>query len=348
MKKSLLTLGICVLGCVLVGCGQIPTLKDGKEVVASVKGKKFSAEDLYEKLKDQGGMTTLVNMIDEFIANKEIETDEDAKTYAESQIESYKSSYKSYGQDFDEALKSAGYKDEDALKDALIVEYKKKEITKNYVKEQITDAEIEKYYEDKIFGDIEAKHILISVDTDDDATDEEKEEAEKKAKEKAEKLIKKLEKGADFEELAKENSDDKGTASKGGKLTVTYGDVVDEFWDACVKLKDKTYTKEPVKSEYGYHIIYRENQKDKPKLNAVKDDIIDKIVDEKIEEDTNLQEKAMIDIRKKYKLDITDSDIKESYNTSVKETLAENEYVGMHITFLFYYKSYYKIVIAIF
>ena len=323
VKKTLLTLGICILGFALVGCGNAPTLKDGKKVVASVKGKKISTEDLYEKLKTQGGMATLVNMIDEFIANKEVETDEDAKTYAESQIESYKSSYKSYGQDFEEALKSAGYKDEDALKDALIIEYKKKTITENYVKGQLTDAEIEKYYEDKIFGDIEAKHILISVDADEDATDEEKAEAEKKAKEKAEKLIKKLNKGEDFEKLAKDNSDDKGTASKGGKLNVKYGEVVDEFWEGCTKLKDKTYTKEPVKSEYGYHIIYRESQKEKPKLNAVKDDIIDKLVEEKMEEDKQLQEKAMIEIRKKYKMDINDSSIKEAYNNSVKETLAE-------------------------
>ena len=325
MKKTLLALGICTLGFILVGCGQIPTLKDGKEVVASVKGKKVTAEDLYDKLKTSGGMTALINMIDEFIANKEVETDEDAKTYAESQIESYKSSYKSYGQDFDEALKNAGYKDEDALKDALIIEYKKKTITENYVKEQITDAEIEKYYENKIFGNIEAKHILISVDANDDMTDNEKTEAEKKAKEKAEKLIKKLNKGEDFEKLAKENSDDKGTASKGGKLTVKYGEVVDEFWEACTKLKDKAYTKEPVKSEYGYHIIYRESQKTKPKLNSVKDDIIDKLVEEKMDEDSKLEEKAMIDIRKKYKLNIIDSKIKESYNNSVKESLAENK-----------------------
>jgi len=325
VKKTLLTLGVCVLVLGLVGCGQISTLKDGKEVVASVKGKKFSAEDLYQKLKAQGGETTLINMIDEFIVNKEIETDEDDETYAESQIESYKSSYESYGQDFNEALTSAGYKDEDALKNALIIEHKKKTVAENYVKEQITDAEIEKYYEDNIYGDIEGKHILVAVDIDDDATDDEKTEAEKKAKEKAEKLIKKLDKGADFEKLAKENSDDKGTASKGGKLTITYGDVVDEFWEGASNLKDKTYTKEPVKSEYGYHIIYRESAKDKPKLKAVKDKIIGKIINEKLEKDNTIQEKAMIDLRKKYKLDIIDSNIKESYNKTVKDTLAEKD-----------------------
>lgn len=324
MKKTLLTLGVCVLVLGLVGCGKTPTLKNGEEVVASVKGKKISVEDLYDKLKTQGGQTTLLNMLDEFIVNKEIETDEDAKTYAESQIESYKSSYKSYGKDFEEAITSAGYKDEDAFKDALIVEYKKNVITENYVKNNLKDSEIEKYYEDNIYGDIEAKHILISVDTDDNASDEEKEAAEKKAKEKAEKIIKKLDKGESFDKLAKKYSDDKGTASNGGKLTVTYGDVVDEFWEGTKALKDKTYTKEPVKSEYGYHIIYRISQKDKPKLSEVKEDVIDKLVDKKIKNDDTLQTQAMVELRKKYKMDIKDDSIKKSYNTSIKEALSKN------------------------
>lgn len=324
MKKTLLTLGVCVLVLGLVGCGKTPTLKNGEEVVASVKGKKISVEDLYDKLKSQGGQTTLLNMLDEFIVNKEIETDEDAKTYAESQIESYKSSYKSYGKDFEEAITSAGYKDEDAFKDALIVEYKKNVITENYVKNNLKDSEIEKYYEDNIYGDIEAKHILISVDTDDNASDEEKEAAEKKAKEKAEKIIKKLDKGESFDKLAKKYSDDKGTASNGGKLTVTYGDVVDEFWEGTKALKDKTYTKEPVKSEYGYHIIYRISQKDKPKLSEVKEDVIDKLVDKKIKNDDTLQTQAMVELRKKYKMDIKDDSIKKSYNTSIKEALSKN------------------------
>lgn len=45
------------------------------------------------------------------------------------------------------------------------------------------------YYENNIHGDISAKHILISFDYDDKATDKEKEEKEKKAKEKALKII---------------------------------------------------------------------------------------------------------------------------------------------------------------
>lgn len=323
-NKILLTLGIGVLTFSLVGCGQTPTLKNGEQVIAKVDGKKFSVDDLYDKLKTQYGEATLVNLIDEYIVNKEVETDEDAKTYAESQIESYKSSYKSYGKDFNEALTSAGYKDEDAFKEALILEYKKKTITEDYVKGKLKDSEIEKYYEEKIYGDIEAKHILISPDTNDDMSDEEKTKAEEKAKKEAEKIIKKLDKGESFDKLAKEYSDDSGTASKGGKLTITYGEVVDEVWDAANKLENKKYTKEPVKSEYGYHIIYKIKQKDKPKLNEVKDDIIDKLVDEKMDNDSTLQTEAMVELRKKYNLKINDNDIKETYNKSIKEALSQD------------------------
>lgn len=320
MKKKLLL--IALTGTLfLTGCGKSATLKDGDDVVAKMKGKTITASDLYDELKSRGGSTVLTNMIDEYILNKEYETDEDAKSYAESQLKTYKSSYESYGQDFAAALKSAGYASEDEFKDSLIIEYKKKLAGEDYVKSTLTDAEIQKYYDENISGDLEVKHILISPNTKDSMTDDEKTKAEEAAKKKAEKLIKKLDKGEDFETLAKENSDDKGTASKGGKLTASYGKVVDEFWDAANKLSDGEYTSSPVKTEYGYHIIYRVSQKDKPKLKDVKSDIEDKLVDEKIDDDSTLKTKALVELRKKYNLDIKDDDLNKSFNDSVNSAL---------------------------
>lgn len=319
-KKLLISLTAILL---LTGCGTA-TLKNGEQVVAKMKGNNITADDLYEELKTQGGAVTLTNMVDEFILNKEVKTDDDAKSYAETQIKQYKESYESYGKSFTEALINAGYSGEDAFKDVLILEYKKNKVTEDYVKKNITDDEINKYYKENIYGDIEAKHILISPNTKDNMTDDEKKEAENKAKEEAEKIIKKLDKGEDFEKLAKKNSDDEGTASKGGKLTVTYGSVVDEFWDATLALKDGEYTKEPVKSQYGYHIIYRIKQNEKQELSKVKKDIIQKIVDEKIKNDSTLQTKALVDLRKKYKLEISDSKLKKSYDSSVKSALNAN------------------------
>ena len=322
-KKKIFAL-VLVATLMLTGCGKIATLKNGEEVVAKMDGKSITAEDLYDELKKQGGAVTLTNMIDTFVVNKEIKTDDDAKSYADSQLSSYKKSYQSYGQDFNAALTAAGYADEDEFKDELILEYKKNVVTENYVKDELTDDEIQKYYDDNIYGDIEARHILISPNTKDDMTDDEKEEAEKKAKKEAEDIIKKLDDGEDFAELAKKYSDDEGTASKGGKLTVTYGSVVDEFWDAASKLKDGEYSKEPVKSEYGYHIIYRIKQKAKPKLDDVKDDVIDKLTQEKINNDSTLQTKALVALRKKYNLEISDDELKKSYDNSVNSSLSSN------------------------
>ena len=319
-KKILISLATVLL---LTGCGTA-TLKNGEKVVAKMDGKKITAESLYNELKKQGGATILTNMIDDYVVNKEIKTDEDAKSSAESQLKSYKDSYESYGMDFNAALANAGYKSEDAFKEVLILDYKKKVATENYVKEKVTDDDINEYYKEKIFGDIEAKHILISPNTKDDMTDEEKEKAEKAAKKEAEKIIKKLDDGENFEKLAKKYSDDKGTASNGGKLTVTYGSVVDEFWEGCTSLKDGEYSKQPVKSEYGYHIIYRIKQKAKPKLSKVKEDIIDAIVEERINNDSTSQTKALVALRKKYNLKIEDSSLKKSYNSSVKSALTSS------------------------
>ena len=322
-KKKIFAL-VLVATLMLTGCGKIATLKNGEEVVAKLDGKSITAEDLYDELKKQGGAITLTNMIDAFVVNKAIKTDDDAKSYADSQLSSYKKSYQSYGQDFNAALTSAGYADENEFKDELILEYKKNIVTENYVKDELTDDEIQKYYDDNIYGDIEARHILISPNTKDDMTDDEKDKAEEKAKKEAEDIIKKLDEGEDFANLAKEYSDDEGTASKGGKLTVTYGSVVDEFWDGVNELKDGEYSKEPVKSEYGYHIIYRIKQKEKPKLDDVKDDVIDKLTEEKINNDSTLQTRALVALRKKYNLEISDDELKKSYDNSINSSLSSN------------------------
>ena len=114
-KKLLISLTTLLL---LTGCGTV-TLKNGKKVVAKMDGKKITAESLYEEMKKQGGAAVLTNMVDEYIVSKEIKTNKDAEEYAESQINNYKESYKSYGMDFNQALLSAGYANEDAFKEVL-------------------------------------------------------------------------------------------------------------------------------------------------------------------------------------------------------------------------------------
>lgn len=320
MKKKKLLIGLISLGVLATtGCGKIPKLENGEEVVASLDGKNFTANDLYNELKKQGGSSVLVNMIDTFITNQEITDSKEAKEYAASLIKQYKLSYEQNGADFEAALISNGYANEDEFKEVIATDYKKSEIAKKYIKADITDDELKDYYDNHISDELSVKHILIAPEVSDDATDEEKTNAENAALEKAKNLIEQLNNGADFDTLAKENSSDDATKDNGGVINnVVKEGYVTEFWNAAYALENGKYTTEPVKTQYGYHIIYKVSHTEKKSLDEMKDTLYNKIVSEKISNDSSLEQKTWVKIREKYNLAINDSTIDSTYKSSIK------------------------------
>lgn len=119
----------------------------------------------------------------------------------------------------------------------------------------VTDAEIKQYYDEnsaKFQGDEQrhASHILISVSPS--ASAQEK----AAAKEKAAAILAQLKKDPKrFEELAAKNSQDPGSATKGGDLgTFGRGAMVKPFEDAVFSMKENQIS-DLVESEFGYHII---------------------------------------------------------------------------------------------
>lgn len=117
--------------------------------------------------------------------------------------------------------------------------------------ESVSDAEIEERYKKEIEGlepetEIKARHILV------------------KTEEEAAAVISELDGGADFVELAKEKSTGP-SGPKGGDLGFFgKGQMVPEFQDAAFGLENGAYTKTPVKTQFGYHVILREEEREKP------------------------------------------------------------------------------------
>ena len=315
MKKKVLIISLCSVLLFCSGCKNKVKLKDGKEVVASVKGKEITAEELFENLKSKYGSTEVISIIDDFIVNKEISDSKEAKEYAKAQIEQMKQQYKAYGYDWDQVLSQYGYDSDDKLIEDFANDYKKKEVAKKYISKDISEDEINEYYEKEIYGKYTVKHILIKPETDSEASDEEKEEAEEKAKEKAKEVIKKLDDGEKWKDLVKEYSDDTGSKDDEGLIKdFTKGDVVDEFFNATLELKDGKYTKEPVQSTYGYHVILKVSNTKKPSLKNSKKKILSAISENKLNNDENLYKETWAKIREEYKLNIADSTVKSSYN----------------------------------
>lgn len=299
----------------IVGCGAIPTLKNGEQLVASLDKGGVSADSLYEKLKDKYGAEEFVNLLDTEILNQKYKETDEEKEYLNNQIDELKSSAKENNISYDDLLSYYGFKSDKDVKEYFRLTYRRDKAVNEYVQKDLKDSEIEKYYEDEVYGDIKVKHILIAPDTTDDMSSEEKEKAEKTAKKEAEDIIKKLKDGEDFDKLAKKYSDDSSNAKKGGDLGwISTGDMVEEFDAAAFKLKKGKYTTSPVKTTYGYHIIYKVDEKDKPKLDEAKDDIIEALIKNKLNEDPTLHYTVLDKIRKDAGLKFEDKNLKTAYN----------------------------------
>ena len=323
MKKIVISMLVVLL--LITGCGKVPVLSNGEEAVITLDDGAISVDELYQEMKNKYALSVLIDMLDEkILANKYPETD-DEKSYISSTISQlqlyYDYYYNTQYSSFEIFIQlEYGANNTEELEEIFSLDYKRNQAIEDYAKSIVSDSEIEKYYNDKIVGNIEASHILITADYEDDATEEEKTEAEKKALEQAKEIIAKLNNGEDFATLAKEYSKD-GSASNGGALgEFNRGDMVDEFFEAALALNVGEYSKEPVKSEYGYHIILKTAQKEKPTLESVKEEVIETLAEEKINSDDTLSYKALIELRKDSGMTIEDKDLKEQYENYVYNT----------------------------
>ena len=115
---------------------------------------------------------------------------------------------------------------------------------------KITDAEIRARYDQEVaatppVNEVQARHILV------------------KTKEEALDVIKQLDGGADFEKLANEKTNDPSGKTTGGDLGwFGPGQMVPEFEKAAFALNAGEYTKEPVQTQFGWHVIKVEDKRD--------------------------------------------------------------------------------------
>lgn len=297
-----------VLVVILIWPDRIAKLENGLEPVASIDGLTVTAEDLYEDMKEIYSVNNLLDIIDNKILEEKYPETDEMNTELNDQAEKYYNMYNQYyGYSKEEFLTKNGFGSEMAFIEYLRLQYRRTQYTDDYIKEQITDKEIEKYYEDKVYGDINTKHILVKVSSS--ATDEEKKEAENLAKE----IITKLNEGKSFDEV-KDEYKDKITYEELGYKAYN-ASLESAYMEAMQKLENNSYTKEPVQTSYGYHVIYRIDQKEKPSLEDVKEEIITSLVSEHKSKDTSVQYKALEKMREDAKLKFTDTVLEKKYET---------------------------------
>ncbi|WP_035802883.1 peptidylprolyl isomerase [Deferrisoma camini] len=193
---------------------------------------------------------------------------------------------------------------EDSLKDLIAQQV----LVRHYVETEIqpsvkvSDDEVKKFYEDNqdkfaTPEQVRASHILIRTDPSASEADR------KAAREKAEALRKRAAAGEDFATLAKENSEDPGSAPNGGDLGFFTRDrMVKPFADAAFAL-EKGKVSDVVETRFGYHVIKVTDRKEatQQKFEDVKESIaqylkaraLDQAVQAKLAE---LRKSAKVDV----------------------------------------------------
>ena len=303
---------ITVLVVVIIWPDRIATLKDGTQPVAEIDGYTVTANDLYEDMKDVYSISSLLDKIDNKILEEKYPETDEMNDELKQQAESYYSAYKQYYKiDKETFLSNNGFGSEKAFLEYLRLQYRRNKYAEDYIKTLISDKEVEKYYEDKVYGDINTKHILVKVDSS--ASDEDKKKAEDLAKE----IISKLNNGKSFDDVKEEYKDQITYEELGYK---SYNaNLESAYMEAMQKLENNSYSKEPVKTSYGYHVIYRIDQKEKPALEEVKEEIIDSLVSEKKSEDKNISYVALDKMREESGLKFSDTVLEKKYNTYMSQ-----------------------------
>ena len=315
-KKWFLALAaLLVITSLTTGCGQKAELKDGSQVAVKLDGIKITADEYYEEIKGIN-IATLVDMIDHQLFDKKYGKTKEEDEQVKEQLKSLKDQYGEDEDTYTAVLRQYfGVQTEKELEEMLRLEFRRNAAINDFIEKNIKDKEVEKYYEKEVYGEVKASHILITPSVSEDASTDEKKTAEEEALKEAKKIIKELKNGKKFADLAKKYSKDEASASNGGDLGYfDLNEMVDEFSDAVKKLKIDEYTKEPVKSSFGYHIILKTGEKEKPKLKEVKDKILETLREEKLSKDPALYYQALVDIREEKEIKWKDDEIKKQYN----------------------------------
>ncbi|WP_028402511.1 peptidylprolyl isomerase PrsA [Ectobacillus panaciterrae] len=267
----------------LSACGSSDT------IVKSSSGN-VTKEEFYDAMKQRAGQSVLKQLVIEKVFTKKYNiSDKDVD-------KEYDSSKKQYGDQFESLLKQNGM-----TTDSFKKQIRASLALKKAVGDSFTDKELKANYK----PEIKASHILVA----DEAT--------------AKKVKDLLNQGQSFEDLAKQYSTDTGSKDKGGDLGYFGpGKMVPEFEAAAYKLK-KGEVSDPVKSQYGYHIIKVTDIKELKPFDEVKGTIKDQLVETKMQDSTFMNDFVDKEL-KKANVTIEDKDLKDALKPAADQSTGQS------------------------
>lgn len=313
-KNVIATLIIALVVGLLIGAG-IMYIMSGGVFAGTVSGKKITSKSLYNKMKGYYSINLVLEDVDKAILDKKYKLDEDELEEVKHTADHYINQYEQYGYSKEQFLEENGFDDYDAFVEYLSIDYKRTLYFYDYLETKLDENEIKNYYNENAFGKANNKHILVKIS--DDMTEDQ-------ALAIANEIIERLNAGEDFNTLTQEY-----TQKNGNIITEDLGEIgafdnlETAYIDALKTLEKGTYTKTPVKTSYGYHVIYCVDKTEKTEEISRKDKmaIIDELATDVAQED---YQKVLIDMRKDARLKFYDKELKTKYEEFCANYISEN------------------------
>lgn len=164
--------------------------------------------------------------------------------------------------------------------DQVVIDYIELKKSAFFDQVKVNEDELKALYEKEIANLGEQRHAAhILIEVNDKATDAQ-------AKARIEEVQQRLAKGEDFAKLAKEFSQDPGSASTGGDLGFAGPGVYDPAFEEALYKLNKDQVSAPVRTEYGYHLIklLGVEAPDVPSFASLKDKLTHELKTQQVEQ----------------------------------------------------------------
>ena len=236
------TAALALSALVLMSSVSVPAWAQADGVAATVNGDKILVKDVDKAIEVLGVKGPTVEQVKPEVLNQIINEKLIEEAIVKAKID-----------------ESAEYK---KRLEVLKLQLQRQVFLEEQIKDKIGDKQVRAEYEkfakqNKGKAEINARHILVP------------------SEEEAKQVIKDLDGGADFAELAKRRSSDPSSQRGGDLGYFLKEEMVPEFSKEAFSLKTGTYSKAPVKTQFGYHVIKVENKRERevPKYEQVAEPI---------------------------------------------------------------------------
>lgn len=277
----------------------IPLL-NGQIPVVTINNDHITSDEYYTILKENTPISLLLDEIDRRILRNmyEIskEKEEEIEKDALNTIKTYTSYYEISEEEF---YANNGFKNKKDFIEYVKLEYLRQEYEKDYLKERVTNNEINYYYLHEMPNDFEIMYLK-----GDDKT--------------LNKILEELNNGKTYNDIIKKY---KVTHQELGYIAFDDENINLDIYQDALNLSDNAYTKSLRSIDNEYYLIFRGKSKEKEDISNLKERIRTQIALEKINSDTNnsLLKKALVFLRKENNLSFYDTYLEELYKIDTKD-----------------------------